>query len=436
MPSPQPGAAGSAVAHAAATPVRAVFITRLNTANKGNEALSCEWIRLLRSHLTGGVSLAPRTPDHLLPFTVDSLGAAERAPAVFRGWADAIVDDWAKAPPPPAPPEPARVVLDERFEPEDSPIKKLKRLLKLRVRFAAIGGFKAGYGRRLSAFAEAGCVILNPAGEFWTTATDIPLRHLLDIYVAKRIGCRTAIVNHTFELVEPRLLEVVKVAYGAMDLISVREETSKKRLTDLGIDPEKILIAPDFVFMTEPTAAERAPGGGARIALCPNSAYLKNPAEEWSKLAGALLSQGHEVALVTNDFPIDHDTLDRLSERFDLPKLGAGLSYRDYSALLGGFDAVVSSRLHTCVMALTAGTPVVPVEGLDFKITAAMAAAGVPIAAVRPGDGDWVADVAGSIATILKDPAGARAWVADVVDVQRRGVELFLDRVKTELGFG
>ena len=414
-----------------------VFITRLRTGNKGNEALSGEWIKLLRRHLPAGkFALLPRVPDHLLQFQVAMLGGPGEAQGRFRKWADEAIEAWAAAPPEPAAPIAAELVLDEGDEPKETPVHKLKRLLKIRARMARAGRYRRDYAARLSAFSRAGCVILNPAGEFWTTATDIPLRHLLDIYIAKRIGCRTAIVNHTFELVEPALLEVAKLVYQAVEMISVREETSKKRLTDLGVSPDKIVVAPDVVFMTEPTSA-LAPGPNGRrgVAICPNSAYLKNPEEEWGRLVQALIDRDYSVTLVTNDFPIDRPTLDALAKRFGLAQLGAGLSYRDYAGVLGGFDAVVSSRLHTCVMALAAGTPVIPVEGLDFKITAAMDAAGVPIPAVRPGDGDWIESVLRSLDEVFRDRVAASQWTREVVARQREGVERFAGRLKSELGF-
>jgi polysaccharide pyruvyl transferase WcaK-like protein len=169
------------------------------------------------------------------------------------------------------------------------------------------------------------------------------------------------------------------------------------------------------------------------VALCPNSAYLVDAAEEWSKLAKALIARGCRVSLVTNDFPTDRATLAMLAAQFDLPIKGAGLSYTDYAALLGTFDAVISSRLHTGVMALTAGTPVIPVEGLDFKITAAMSAAGVPIPAVRPGDRAWVPTVMRSLEHILAEPAAANAWVTSVVERQRKGVHEFVDHLNEQL---
>ncbi|QIK79262.1 polysaccharide pyruvyl transferase family protein [Sphingomonas piscis] len=107
-----------------------------------------------------------------------------------------------------------------------------------------------------------------------------------------------------------------------------------------------------------------------------------------------------------------------------------------YAGFLGTFDAVVSSRLHTGVLALTASTPVVPIEGLQFKITAAMTAAGVPLAAVRPGDPGWVDNVLRSLDSILADPAAARAWAGAAVRRQRESIDEFVDGVIHRLRLG
>ncbi|QIK79263.1 polysaccharide pyruvyl transferase family protein [Sphingomonas piscis] len=265
--------------------------------------------------------IAPRVPNHLTLYELSALGPPDQAAARFEQWAEQIVADWSANRPPASRFGVTMPVLDETEIARPGPLFKVRRKLGIRSRLAHAGRYRSDYRNRLSAFQEAGCVILNPAGEFWISATDIPMRHLLDIYVAKKLGCLTAIVNHTFELVEPSLLQVVKHVYSAMDVISVREESSKARLTSLGIDPDLITVAPDVVFMTEPAPSDAHPASGrARVAICPNTAYLDQAEDVWSDLIQALLDREYDLTLVTNDFPTDRPALDRLRERFGLPQ--------------------------------------------------------------------------------------------------------------------
>jgi polysaccharide pyruvyl transferase WcaK-like protein len=57
--------------------------------------------------------------------------------------------------------------------------------------------------------------------------------------------------------------------------------------------------------------------------------------------------------------------------------------------MLARYPVVVSSRLHTCVLGLAAGAPVVPVETGTFKLTGFFEQLGDPTRPVRMGEEGW-----------------------------------------------
>ena len=392
------------------------LITRLRTPNKGNEALSSECIRALECDpRVERVVLVPRVPPYMLKFDTAAARAARSFMEAVDRWTAQALRMEAAAPGP-AEALPHNVVLDERDKRRGHPVDRFKKMIGLRSRVAKLGRHDDDYGRRLRLVRECGNLVLNAAGEFWERADDIPFRHLLDLHFAKAVGCRTAIINHTFSLVDPAVLDLAAIVYNELDYISVRDETSRDAVAALGVDPARISIASDLVFLTEPEPAEQS---GNVVALCPNTALRRSLHEDWGALIGALQARNIDCRLCSNDFPVDGKFLDQLSNRYGLPIVGRGLGYRAYSGLLGTFGAVVSGRLHTGVLAIVAGTPLIPVEGLTFKITAAMAEIGNPFPAVNFDDPRWLDLTVSSIEKAL-DPGGRmREATADVAARQK-----------------
>ncbi len=67
--------------------------------------------------------------------------------------------------------------------------------------------------------------------------------------VAKTFGARTAVINHSVEITDPRLQAIVAHVYRKTDFISVREQPSAERVVALNVPANRVHIAPDLVFL-------------------------------------------------------------------------------------------------------------------------------------------------------------------------------------------
>jgi polysaccharide pyruvyl transferase WcaK-like protein len=91
---------------------------------------------------------------------------------------------------------------------------------------------------------------------------------------------------------------------------------------------------------------------------------------------------------------------------------GRDLDYAGYAALLGSFDIVISSRLHTCVLALCAGTYVIPVETGTFKLSGFFSQIGLPDAAIPLNVSGWGDQILARLAAYRDDPSPLESQLA------------------------
>lgn len=381
--------------------------------------MSSECIRAFENNpRVASVRLIERVPPYTLRFSAERLRRFASVDEALLTWSDEAVAlersaDGAVAS------VPSTVRLDESPLQRAGIASAVKQRLGLRSRLARSGYYDKEYARRLRAVRETGNLVLNAAGEFWEAAVDVPLRHLVDVYFAQMLGCRTAIINHTFSVRDKLTLELARRVYARLGYVSVRDQQSRQNVVDLGVAPERVNVTSDLVFLAEPQAVEGA--APARVAICPNTAFRSELDRDWGLLIEELRSQGASCALCSNDFPTDGDLLERLASRFSLPIVGRGLGYRDYAGVLGKFDLVISSRLHTGILAMTASTPVLPVEGLTFKITGAMKEIRNPLSVVDFASPGWLERAKAQLQSVLASGGAEklRRETAALVDRQR-----------------
>ena len=371
-----------------------LLITRIRTLNKGNQALSAAWLALLERAFPGApIRILERRPRHLIQYTLRQL-AAERDPvATF----DRIVDDLARhAPGPDAIEPPAAapaILLDETISPPARFVRARQRL-NLRGRLARVGFYEAAFRRRLAAFQRAALVVVNPAGEFFPREPQAALYHLFDAAIAKALGRPTAIVNHTMDITDPTLRRIIPALYRRLDLIGFRDTKSVGAFTEMGGDARNVIVTPDLALTIEPPRGRARRAGVVGLAINVPEATAGGYLEQWVDVIRGLRGAGLEVVLVSNELPADQPFYVRLQARFPgLAIEGAGLDHERYAVLLSSFEVVISSRMHTAILAMTAGTPVVPVEGSSFKITGLFRELGFLEPVVRPGEATWVDEI-------------------------------------------
>lgn len=367
-----------------------LLITRLRTLNKGNQALSAAWLELAhRAFPAAAIRVLERRPRHLVQYRLADLRHS-RDP--FRDF-DALATRIARLAPGPAfitvPGVPPRIALDETIAPAQRFV-ALRQRLNLRGLAARAGIYADEYKRRLAACQRADLVIVNPAGEFYPREPDPAYYHLLDAYVAVKLGRRTAMVNHTMDITDPTLRRLIPAIYRTLDLVEFRDEKSVGAFRDMGGKLDNVVVAPDLALASVPVARGTPRANTVALAVNVPEATARGYADAWIEIVASLIRAGFEVSLVSNEVPADAPFYDRIAARTGVQLVGAGLDFDRYAELLGTFGTVVSSRMHTAVLAMLAGTPVVPVEGSSFKITGLFQELGVSTTVVAPGVAGWV----------------------------------------------
>jgi polysaccharide pyruvyl transferase WcaK-like protein len=395
-----------------------VLITRVRTNNKGNQALSSAWAAMLQHTFPGGaVRALERRPLHLLQYTLDQFAAARDPFRLF----DAVTTKLARLAPGAAyisavRGEP-RIQLDETIARPGRlaafpAITRLRQRLNLRRWAARAGRYRDDYLRRLAACQRAQLVVVNPAGEFFPEDPVPAFYHLLDAYVAHKLGRPTAIVNHTMDITDPTLRRLIPRIYRDLALVGFRDEKSVAAFRAMGGDLANVLVTPDLALMTR-HPAKRAPiRGKIAVAVHAPAASWHARGAPWLDVIAGLVAAGLEVVLVSNEMPADHAFFATVRQRAAVAVEGAGLDYDRYCELLGGFDFVVSSRMHTSILAMVAGTPVIPVEGPSFKISGLFQELGFATPVIQTTQPGWPDQV---LAAAVAMRAGRDASADDVV---------------------
>jgi len=275
-------------------------------------------------------------------------------------------------------------------------------------------------------------VIFNPAGEINRSAAsfDQVLRQLVELLVAKALGARVAVINHTIELEDPRALAVLRHCYRRFDHIVVRDPGSADLVTTDNADC-RVTMAPDLAFLAGgapggPTAAGDGTGRAAdrrMVGLAVNQADPSRAGPGWAQVVRHLESHGRRVRFVSNALRQDRTVAAGLVRDRAIEMMRPTDDYGDYVAMLGELELVISSRLHTCIFALCAGTPVIPIEPFAHKVSAFFGTLDYPLAAIRSDEPGWPTRVEGAIDQILAGRGPTRADVARTVQAARAAIE-------------
>lgn len=377
----------------AISPAEIMLVTRVRTNNKGNQALSAGWVELLRNAFPGaGLRVFERRPAHLLQYALSDFANARDPFAAF----DKVTSQLASQAPGPSfigpPNQPTAIALDEKIA-SRPPLAALRQKINVRKWAARAGMYRLAFQQRLAAAQRARLVVVNPAGEFFPSDPNPALYHLLDVHVASKLGCRTAIVNHTLDVKDPTLRKLIPAVYRSLSLVGFRDEKSVPAYTAMGGSLDNVVVAPDLALTTLPPAPQPRRAGTVAVAIHTQDAEVGGVLDQWLAVIEKLRNAGFTPVLVSNEFPSDMPFLLRVQERSGVTIEGQALDFDAYAALLGTFDFVVSSRMHTNILALVAGTPVVPIEGPSFKITALFRELSIPVTVVQPQGTAWTDEV-------------------------------------------
>jgi polysaccharide pyruvyl transferase WcaK-like protein len=412
-----------------------LLITRLRTLNKGNQALSAAWLALLRQAFPATpIRVLERRPPHLLQYT---LGQLARARDPFQAF-DALTTRLARLAPGPTAvrdPDPApRILLDEAI-PVPVRYPELRKRLNLRGWIARTGRYRHAYLQRLAACQRARLVVVNPAGEFFPRMPEPAFYHLLDAHVAHKLGVPTAIVNHTMDIDDPTLRAVIPKIYRELDIVGFRDTKSVQAFRDMGGELANVVVAPDLALASQAGPLGKRRPGEIAVAINVPEATARGYAGRWFDVIRGLQASNHRVVLVSNEAPSDLAFYDQLRKDLGVTIEGASLDYDRYAALLGSFDLVVSSRMHTAILAMVGGAPVVPVEGSSFKITGLFQELGLPVQVIRPPADGWVEAVVAQADSVRARRDALAAELTGRLDAMRgRITAALLPRLRAAAG--
>ncbi|WP_169542483.1 polysaccharide pyruvyl transferase family protein [Sphingomonas baiyangensis] len=380
-----------------------VLVTRMTTGNQGNQALSIA----LRDFLAESfpdvpLRLIERAPSYMRQLSAAKLGRRRDPVAAFERAAQRLVARRdASVPPPPIGDN--RVCYDKamagivRFE-------GLRSRLQLRQWMRRLGVYRRAIDERLALFAAAGRVIVNPAGEFNPVAADIALAYLLDIRCAQLLNPAVYAINLSFEVEDPVVQAISVHVFDRCRAVAVREEASVAHYAAAGGTRTPVMV-PDASTLHRPKAKLPAIAQKAGLILNYLQIANNNLVDEVTDFIAAFGREHPGFVLTSNEWATDIPLWKARCEALIPATSPEGTSYERYMEELAGYDLIVSSRLHTCALAIVAGTPVVPIEIGTFKITEFFANLGLADGVVRIGDAGWAERTLARARTVEADPA-------------------------------
>lgn len=229
-------------------------------------------------------------------------------------------------------------------------------------------------------------------------------RILHPIFIARRLARDVVLLGQSVgPLVDARGRRMAARALGLCTRLVVREKRSATLLTDLGLG-EQVCLAPDFAFLIDP---KRPDASNPVLAQIETGQWLgvtvvnwsfpdaDDPSQKRSDYLQALVAIAKEVHLRTGLglalFPqvtvqhhgeSDLDLLRRYA--FELVQAGIphvivedDLAPAELSYLYGRCQALLGTRLHSCILAACSGTPVIAIRYQGFKTEGIMAELGL-----------------------------------------------------------
>jgi polysaccharide pyruvyl transferase WcaK-like protein len=394
------------------------IITRLVNTNAGNEALSTELIKLA-AELTPGarvmaVNRYPRYFEHLKIAALSKPGSSP--PAEFDKLALRLSHRFfRKELPLPAAADSTSVVLNPTARELAPSVRRIKNFVGFRRNLARFGLIERDEAfSTVSLCGRVNLLIWNPAGEFHPTGNrDQTFRLLLLIRIAQQLGVATAIVNHSLEISDGLLREIVGHVYRHASHICVRDAKSAQVVLSLGVNPKNLSESPDLVFLASRDATPAPPGSepipDGCIGLAINATEAMRGIDEWDSLLTQLKRFGRPLVFVSNAMNGDLAFGSRLMSRYGGTTIARQPSYRELRDLYRKMSVVISSRLHASILSLCAGAPVVTLEPSVFKLSAIMQQLNYPIATDKLTSPGWSDRVSRNVELAL----ARREWLVN-----------------------
>lgn len=361
------------------------LITKLKTSNLGNEVLTTEIIRLFKENNKNDVIRVNGRPMGIEGYFVNRIIKSKLPSQQLDKWAEKIASRINKITPIEFAANNPKIILVKeqspkmKWEPIKAKLRPLKRLLGItKVFFPA-------YQPRAAYLKSADWLVYSGAGEVGDNS--VFLRQLLEIRVAQKLGVKTAAVNQSVVIKTPLFQQLTAHVYGKMEKIIIRGTQTQRNLIKYGV-PEKIIeLAPDSAinatYNGNVVRDKNKIGFNLTPRLNVNNAQIETIIKHLEGL-------GKEVFFITNEPFGDLSMMNILQERFGIKPISKLDGYKDYMEKLASLGWVISARLHTNVLSLATGIPIIPVEGNVFKTTELMEQLQYPIPVIDTAQNEWV----------------------------------------------
>ena len=351
-------------------------VTKLQTSNLGNLALSTELLRNARARAGDGVVAFDR-PMQLAAFGLDWLErqrdpvrSVEIAAQVLRrlpGGASQIR--------PPGESPRFVGVAEATSRPRPALVKAIGRAVRpllpaSRRRWATLRSSRIVY------YAGAGAI----------TDHDALVQLLIEMRALQLSGVTVVPVCQSVIVTRPALRRVLGEVYGMMPDIFVRGPSSAESLVSMGVRPGRVHLAADFVWWSE-AFEPRMESERSGVGLSLTSPVVRDLGGGLRPVLEVLRSVDSKLVGISSDQGQDSAIIESLARQESVERQDVIGDARAYTRALSGFRVVVTARFHTAVMALLAGVPTVALSGtIDQRASETFARLGYPVPVVRTNE--------------------------------------------------
>lgn len=235
---------------------------------------------------------------------------------------------------------------------------------------------------------------------------------LFDFGMVRRLGLPYVLLTQSMgPFRKPHVRRAVRHVIEGAELVLLRDELSRRHVEALEPEGADVRVGVDLAFALADAETLRA----ARTALWPERPRVAVSVREWPYFETVPVEEGMATYLASVAAAVEHLVRTHGAEVVFVSTCQGNPSYRYDDAavaativdtladdvrahvsvdaayhrpealldLLGGFDLVVATRMHVAILALSAGTPVLPIA-YEFKTRALFG---------RLGLGEWVQDI-------------------------------------------
>jgi polysaccharide pyruvyl transferase WcaK-like protein len=276
------------------------------------------------------------------------------------------------------------------------------------------------YGANIAA---ADGVIMNGGGLLADHLVRYLPGRMFALHAALQAGRPTAIVNYSFAVTRPELLDWVAPVMRGITLHAVRESRSRERLLDIGVDPRRIMVTRDAAFATMPPTAPTLTSDTPTIAIQVRGDRTPD-LDAWVELIAALRTRfGARVVYLAGCHKHDPPIQAALQQRSDLDNVGAPGNVDELKAAIAGSHVLITDRYHGLVFAAMTGTPFVPMTSTTLKTAGLVADLDYPGVVRAPLTRNGINAILDDVAVLLTSRATLSASLAQRSNRFRRQLQ-------------